>query len=51
MTSAQLTTIAVGSGGFLIFLKFRRILWMVVLPPVMAGALWYFLDKIFVTTH
>jgi hypothetical protein len=51
MTSAQLTTIAIGSGGFLIFLKFRRWLWMVALPPAMAGVIWYLLDKLFATTH
>ncbi|HUH83891.1 MAG TPA: hypothetical protein VLX85_04745 [Stellaceae bacterium] len=51
MTSAQLTTIAVGTGGFLVFLTFRRWLWMVALPPAVAGLLWYFLDKVFVTSH
>jgi len=51
MTSAQLTTIATGTGGFLVFLMFRRWLWMIALPVVMAIGVWLILDKFFATTH
>lgn len=51
MTSAQLTTIAVGTGGFLVFLMLRRWLWMIALPPAMAVLVWIILDKLFATTR
>ena len=47
MDAAHLTTIAVGSVGFIIFLIFRRWLWLVVLPPVVALLFYVVLNTIY----
>ena len=51
MTSAQLTTIAAGTTGFIVFLMFRRWLWFIVMPPGIALLVWIILDKFWVTSH
>lgn len=51
MTPAQLTTIAVGTTGLIVFMMFRRWLWIVVMPPGLALLCWLVLDKLWATAH
>jgi hypothetical protein len=47
MDANHWTIVAVGSVGFIIFLIFRRWLWLIVLPPVVAILFYVILNTIY----